>query len=57
MTTPNMQEARKGSLEKVLALILRSIYLKGHQDALSQTTDLSWEDKTIRQIKKVIGIK
>ena len=57
MTSPNMQEARKGSLEKVLALILRSIYLKGHQDALSQTTDLSWEDKTIRQIKKVIGIK
>ena len=47
---------KQNSREYVLALILRSVYLKGHQDALNQKSDVSWEDKTIQKIKKVFGV-
>ena len=36
-----------------LRLLLRSIYLKGHQDGNMKTTDLSWEDRIVRDIKNL----
>ena len=36
-----------------LRLLLRSVYLKGHQDVNMKTTDLSWEDKIVRDIKNL----
>ena len=36
-----------------LRLLLRSVYLKGHQDGNMKTTDLSWEDKIVRDIKNL----
>ena len=37
-----------------LRLILRSIYLKGHQDALNKTADVvSWEDDIVNKITKL----
>ena len=47
---------KQTSREYVLALILRGIYLKGHQDALSNKSDISWEDKEIKRIKKMFGV-
>jgi hypothetical protein len=35
-----------------LRLLLRSVYLKGHQDGNMKTTDLSWEDKIVKDIKE-----
>jgi len=34
-----------------LRLLLRSVYLKGQQDANNKTVDMSWEDKIVKQIK------
>jgi hypothetical protein len=36
----------------VLRLLLRSVYLKGHQDGHMKTSDMSWEDKVIADICK-----
>ena len=36
-----------------LRLLLRSVYLKGHQDGNMKTTDLSWEDRIVRDIKNL----
>lgn len=36
-----------------LRLLLRSVYLKGHQDGNMKTTDLSWEDEIVRDIKNL----
>jgi hypothetical protein len=33
-----------------LRLILRSVYLKGHQDGNMKTSDISWEDKIVKDI-------
>jgi len=33
-----------------LRLLLRSVYLKGHQDGNLKTSDLSWEDKIVKEI-------
>ena len=41
--------------EFTLRLILRSVYLKGHQDGNMKTTDLSWEDEIINDIEKLYG--
>lgn len=44
--------------EKILRLLLRSVYLKGHQDALYKTTDItSWEDKIVKDIEKLYSLK
>jgi len=45
-----------------LRLLLRSVYLKGHQDGNLKTTDISWENKIIKDIDalykaKYLGIK
>ena len=37
-----------------LRLLLRSVYLKGQIDARSKTSDMSWEDKIVNDIKKLI---
>lgn len=36
-----------------LRLLLRSVYLKGHQDGNNKTTDLSWEDGIVEEITKL----
>ena len=36
-----------------LRLLLRSVYLKGHQDGNLKTSDISWEDKIIADIQRV----
>ena len=36
-----------------LRLLLRSVYLKGHQDGNMKTSDMSWEDKIIESLKQV----
>lgn len=41
--------------EKKLSLLLRSVYLKGHQDALLKTADMSWEDKIIKDIEDLFS--
>jgi len=33
-----------------IRLLLRSVYLKGHQDENLKTSDMSWEDKIIKDI-------
>jgi hypothetical protein len=33
-----------------LRLLLRSVYLKGHQDGNLKTSDMSWEDKIVEDI-------
>ena len=37
-----------------LRLLLRSVYLKGHQDGNLKTADMSWEDKIIKDIAKYL---
>lgn len=44
-----------------LRLLLRSVYLKGHQDGNLKTSDMSWEDTIVKDIlelcrKQVPGI-
>ncbi len=41
----------KGVKPIILLLLLRSVYLKGHQDGNLKTTDLSWEDKILQEIE------
>lgn len=42
--------------EKTLRLLLRSVYLKGHQDANIKTADiLSWEDGIVKDVEKLYG--
>ena len=36
-----------------LRLLLRSVYLKGQIDARSKTSDMSWEDKIVKDILKL----
>jgi len=36
-----------------LRLLLRSVYLKGHQDGNIKTSDMSWEDKIVESLKQV----
>ena len=36
-----------------LRLLLRSVYLKGHQDGNLKTSDMSWEDKIVKDILKL----
>ena len=38
----------------ILRLLLRSVYLKGHQDGNLKTSDMSWEDKILSQIIDLI---
>lgn len=33
-----------------IRLLLRSVYLKGHQDGHLKTSDMSWEDKIVKDI-------
>jgi hypothetical protein len=40
---------------KKIRLLLRSVYLKGHQDANLKTADMSWEDKIVEEIEKIYG--
>lgn len=40
--------------ELKLRLLLRSVYLKGHQDGNLKTTDMLWEDKIIKDINKLM---
>jgi hypothetical protein len=45
-----MKKSKKASPEGVdmgLRLLLRSVYLKGHEDGNLKTGDLSWEDKIV----------
>jgi len=37
-----------------LRLLLRSVYLKGHQDGNLKTSDMSWEDKIVQEIKELV---
>ena len=37
-----------------LRLLLRSVYLKGHQDGNIKTSDMSWEDKIVASIRSVL---
>ena len=41
-----------GEMNK-LRLLLRSVYLKGHQDGNLKTCDMSWEDKIVKDINKL----
>lgn len=43
--------------EYILRLILRSVYLKGHQDGNTKTTDLSWEDEIIEDISNIAKLE
>lgn len=43
-------------MEKI-RLLLRSVYLKGYQDALTKTADMSWEDKIINDIRTLLKAK
>jgi hypothetical protein len=36
-----------------LRLLLRSVYLKGQIDARSRQSDMSWEDKIVKDINKL----
>ena len=38
----------------MLRLLLRSVYLKGHQDGNMKTTDMSWEDRIVKDITKLL---
>ena len=38
-----------------LRLYLRSVYLKGQQDANFKTCDMSWEDKIVKDITKLFN--
>ena len=44
----------KNSTDFKLRLLLRSVYLKGHQDGNLKTSDLSWEDKIVKQILSLV---
>ena len=43
--------------DKKLRLLLRSVYLKGHQDSLTKTSDMDWEEPIVNQIRVVFGLK
>jgi hypothetical protein len=40
--------------DKTLRLLLRSVYLKGHQDANLKTSDLSWEDEILSKLEALM---
>ena len=42
------------NMSLILRLLLRSVYLKGRQDGNQKTTDISWEDKIVSDIKELL---
>ena len=45
-----------GDMDKI-RLLLRSVYLKGHQDGNLKTSDMSWEDKIIKDLDALYKAK
>jgi len=36
-------------------LLLRSIYLKGHMDGHKKTSDMSWEEDILSELRQMVG--
>jgi len=57
-----LDQATQAIMEKIrskidcltLRLLLRSIYLKGHQDGNLKTSDISWENKIVKDIQDLL---
>ena len=57
-----ISQATEAIMEKIrskidcltLRLLLRSIYLKGHQDGNMKTSDISWENKIVKDIQDLL---